>query len=399
MEFAQQIYQTHTIGGAIWWPPLYALFLSVFVSAQNPFIIISLLQAVGYLFTLLLLREIVIKIGAVIPIIFELAALVLLIAMPSFFLIGRVPLAETIFLLFYMSHGYSLIQFFVKKRSVWLGLSILFLILATFTKPTTILLHLVEYPLLFVWLNQNKIQIKQQWMLLFFAILIPSFVYGLWIWRNYKYTGVYVFANVANYNLLAQNYFHLLPYIGALNSKPGDELRIEKSEAIRKRLFQEELPHYIREHTHQRPEALSQTQTYAFASQMAIAQIIKHLPVYILIHYLKSLALFIPDNWETVRHIYPQAKTPIISADLFIGVILFGLFIKSITVFIKNLRAQSRYNIKSAISLLAFINIFYLFSIIGPAALDDGGRFSFVVYPWLVLVFITTLSLNTRNTF
>ncbi len=315
--------------------------------------------------------------------------------LPPHLIIPKLPLAETIFLTFYIGHLLGLIIFLKSGKATDLFLAAFLLVLATFTKPTTLYLHLAEFFLLAGYSCYLKITWKKIINLTVIFLLLPSLMYLWWSFNNYRNTGIFVFANVQNYNLLADNFYHLYPYLNSANWSDGykvnlgDELRLEKGEKLRRFLFGPYLDNFIINSKKIDPENISFNRRVELAGELGVSKILQNIYIYIPIHLAESLMLFTPNYLQTLLPIVGiNYKLTLIVLEIFSGAVFLAVFVFALYIFLKRYigRKGFRNQSEKLTTLLLLLNILYLLAIVGPAAFDDGGRFSFVFLP-VVLIF------------
>jgi hypothetical protein len=393
MQEAQKIHHGINIDQDIWWPPFYPIVASIFFNLSLPLIFLALFQFVVFCLSLYLMNKFLdmFKVYQKMKLIF-LSVYALL---PSHLLITKLPLAESLFLFFYVFHLFLFSKFIILNSSKYLFGSLPFLILATFTKPTTLYLHFFEVLIILLLFFYHQISKQKLTSLCVSLLLIPTFCYSSWAYKNYSHTGIFIFANVQNYNLLAHNFYHIynfvtffkldksLPYKGDI----GSELTVENGENIRSYLINDLSQTFIKNSSG--GNKLEQNKVVFSQGELGKSLLIKYFYIYIPVHFVESLYLFVPNNFELLKPILGiKYKYLLLSSGFVIGFISFSLFISSIFNFLMSFRRRfRRYSDKNLVKILFLLNIFYLMTAIGPVAFDDGGRFSFVFYS-LILVFV-----------
>jgi hypothetical protein len=217
--------------------------------------------------------------------------------------------------------------------------------------------------------------------------------YCAWSFRNLTRYKIYTFANVKNYNLLIHNFVHIYPYVKLLtqdnrfayNARIGDELKSEEANRIRQFLIHDYMDNYLLNNYNLNPRNINWNDKVFYMGQAGLSFIKQYFYIYLPIHYVKSLKLFFPNNWEMMRLLVnPSSKKIIFFTDFFAGLLIIWLFLKNLRNFIN---FNSHLTAAHTVSILLLINIFYMMSVIGPTAIDDSGRFSFV-FMFPVFMFI-----------
>lgn len=411
MQIAQKIYKGVDISQDIWWPPLYPLIASVFFKFSATFIYLALFQTALFLATLYIMK----KIMTVFPVSHKLLLIFLAVyaLIPSHLILTKIPLGETVFLFLYASYLWLLIKFIRFIQWKYLFMSLALLIMATFTKPTTLYLHIFDaFVVLCLMLIYKKIAIFKLALIFISFIIIPSIFYTAWSYRNYLNTGILEFANVKNYNLLADNFYHSYNYITYLlkvselpvKGNIGSELTVNEGEKLRHFLLNDFFQQYLTAKYSLDVSVLDENRKNLLRGELGQSMILKYIYVYVPIHYIKSLYLFAPNNFELFKPIGGilgiQSKSLLIASGLIMGFMFLSLFIFSLVRFVSNF--SSIYSQRSDFLIINFLlltNIFYLLSIIGPTAFDDGGRFSFIfLFPVFCFIAINVTRISSKAT-
>lgn len=382
----------------IWWPPLYFLFIAPFNLLPPTLTYIGIFQTVIFLITLFILYGLTKSFINNPKISFLLVLLYGLI--PSHIILTKLPLSETLFIFLYTFHLFFMYRFFCQRKTLLIFLSMIFLILATFTKPFTLFLSLPELLIIYLILKPKG---KELIKLGIVTLLIPFLIYLSWSYKNYTLTNIFTFSNVSNYNLLAHNFYHIYNYTDTYKQSPNypkpqpfSEFYGQSGENLNIFLKTQFLNDYLMKDLSIDPSSLSENERYGYAGKLGQDLIIKNIFIYIPIHVIESLGIFKPNMLQTASPIFKDFKLILIMFDLVIGIIYFTLFsigLKKLCPFKKNKHNNPVY----VFYLLLLINLIYLMLIVGPTTFDDGGRSSFVFYLVLTL-FISIIFLPNKKT-
>ncbi|RJR30265.1 hypothetical protein C4564_00755 [Candidatus Microgenomates bacterium] len=396
LEFGKIIHLTG-VGENIWWPPLYGFYLSLYYHLGNflPYILrgqqilfVSLLVLFYSFFGKSTNKSVVMR------------WMLLLILIPLHIICASVPVSETFFLLLLMIHIFFFLKFFAKQKMIDFFYSLLFLTLATFSKPVSLYFNLIGLPImLLLLLVKNYINKRHILILLLLSLAIPQLFYSLWSQRNFRKTGINTFANVQNYNLLAHNYYHIHNYVEMLKkgelqiSNIGTELLEDKGERLRRYLKGDFLDQYIIEKGVD-PNEISDARRYVYAGELGKTLIFKNILLYSVMHIIKSIALFFPNLWEPTKLlVLGNFKYVLFGISFAIGAFVLFYFTRSLMFFIVSFR-NSKIGYNSIVSLTFLTHALYIFLAVGPTAFDDGGRYGFIVYFFLIGFII---SVNTTH--